>query len=196
MEDIGSLIFYVLLGILAIVGSLQGKNKKKGTVPKNVVQRKPDPTVTRETAQPAPSPAPLVKPEQKRPQYLFPDPSMEGMYENPATEAFSSEGSVANPLADAFGDEGSIINSMAEAFSDEGSISGSMAEVFSAEGSSAFFDSSIKEFVHNEISDSEIGDAPAYDYNIIPGSEILSEGFNLKKAVIYSVLLNRKEYSY
>jgi len=197
MEDnIGSLIFYVLLGILALVGSVQGKNKKKGVAPKNVVQRKPAATVTRSPAQSAPSPAPVAKPVQQRPQYMSPDPSMEGRYNNPAADAFSNEGSMPDPLADAFSNEGSIIDSMAAAFSGEGSVSGSMAEAFAAEGSSAFFDSSLKEFVHNEISNSEIGDAPEYDYNVLPGSEIQSERFNLRKAIIYSAFLNRKEYSY
>ncbi len=196
MEDIGSLIFYVLLGVVALIGSVQGKNKKKGTLPKNIPQRKPAATETRTSARPSPAAPTVARPVQQRPQYKTVDPSMEGRYEDPLAGAFSDEGSRRNPLADSFSDEGSIIDSMAAAFSGEGSVSGSMAEAFAAEGSSAFFDSSIKEFVHNEISNSEIGDAPAFDYNASPGSEILSEGFDLKKAVIYSALLNRKEYSY
>ena len=45
------------------------------------------------------------------------------------------------------------------------------------------------------ISDSEIGDAPVYDYDS-RGADRLTEGFDLKKAVIYSSVLDRKEYSY
>jgi hypothetical protein len=196
MEDIGSLIFYVLLGIVALIGSVQGKNKKKVTLPRNVPQRKPAATETRTTAQPSPPPPAVTRPVQQRPQYMSVEPSMEGRYENPLAGAFSDEGSMRNPLADAFSDEGSIVNSMATAFSGEGSVAGSMAEAFATEGSSALFDSGVKDFVHNEISNSEIGDAPAFDYNASPGSEILSDGFDLKKAVIYSAFLNRKEYSY
>jgi hypothetical protein len=210
MEDIGSLIFYVLLGIVALIGSVQGKNKKKGTLPRNMPQRKPAATETRTSARPSPAapaetrtsarPSPaaptVTMPVQQRPQYMAVEPSMEGRYENPLAGAFSDEGSMRNPLADAFSDEGSIVNSMATAFSGEGSVAGSMAEAFATEGSSSLFDSGMKEFVHNEISNSEIGDAPAFDYDASPGSEILSHGFDLKKAVIYSAFLNRKEYSY
>ncbi len=34
MEDVGSLIFYIILGLIAVIGSLQGKGKKKPGVPR------------------------------------------------------------------------------------------------------------------------------------------------------------------
>ncbi len=217
MEDIGSLVFYVLLGVIAIVGSLQGKNKKKGTAPRNVFQNKPATT----TARP---PASFAKPAEQRPQYMSADPSVEDRYKsppadtynnegsfrkllaevfsdegsisNPMAEAYSDEGSISNPMAEAFSNEGSKRNPMADAFSKEGSMSGNMAAAFAAEGSSVFFDASLQEFLHNEIADSEIGDIAEYDYNTMPGSDKTLEDFNLWKAVVYSAVLNRKEYTY
>ncbi len=223
MEDIGSLVFYVLLGVIALVGSIQGKNKKKAAQ-KNVIQRKPATTAARPATQPSPSQSPLAKAAQQRPQYMSANPSREGRNDDPPTgtfnnggsfrkflaeafgeegsmsnpmaDTFSSEGSMSNPMADAFSNEGSMRNTLADAFSKEGSVSGGMAAAFTSEGSSVFFDASLTDFVHNEISDSEIGDAPEYDYNVMPGSGSLSEDFNLRKAVIYSAVLSRKEYSY
>lgn len=178
MEDggFGSLIFYVILGILAIAGSLQGRSKKQKTVPKTAVPGRPATETRKPTARPEPAPV------QKRPQYVPIDPSMEGRYEE--------------PMAGAFRNEGSSGRSMAEAFGMEGSISDSMAAAFAMEGVSALHDVLPGEFVHTEISDSEIGDAPEYDYNARLGGDILDEGFDLKRALIYSVLLNRKEYSF
>lgn len=206
MEDIGSLIFYVILGILALAGSFQGKNKKQKAPPKRVVQRQPD-TVTTTPPPPArmaPAPARTVlapqpqsrpAPQQPRPQYLPADPSMEGRYEEPMAGTFSREGSFSETMAEAFSGEGSVSQSMAAAFAGEGSIEDSMAAAFASEGISSFKDFQTSDFVHTEISDSEIGDAPDYDYNARPGGDILSDGFDLRKAVIYTVLLNRKEYS-
>jgi len=57
MEDIGSLIFYVILGIITLVGSLQGKNKKQNAPPKKVVQRRPDTVAAPPQARKAPAPA-------------------------------------------------------------------------------------------------------------------------------------------
>jgi hypothetical protein len=120
---------------------------------------------------------------------------MEGSYDEPMAREFSSEGSTGGTMAEAFKMEGSIKDSMAAAFESEGSINASMAAAFATEGVSSFGHSQAGDFVHTEISDSEIGDAPEYDYNSRPGGDILSEGFDLRKAVIYSALLNRKEYS-
>ena len=177
MEDggLGSLIFYVILGILAIAGSFQGKNKKQKTAPKKTVPERP----AMETRKPEarPEPAPVLR----RPQYVPIDPSMEGSYEEPMAGEFSGEGSYGSPIAGYFRTEGSINDSMAAAFA--------------GEGVSALHDILPGEFIHTEISDSEIGDAPEYNYNARPGSEILDEGFDVKKALIYSVVLNRKEYS-
>lgn len=216
MEDIGSLLFYVVLGIIALAGSFQGKGKKKPGAPKPV-QRKPGtifskPPLSEQSAPrppqaampaearaPRPQPAP-VRPYQPlpkpAPKYIPADPSMEGDYDEPMARDFSREGSLNETMAGRFSGEGSKGGGLAEIFAGEGSIADSMAAAFASEGSSAFGHSSIREFIHNEISDSEIGDAPEYDYNKAGGADLLTEGFNLKKAVIYSSLLDRKEYSY
>jgi hypothetical protein len=109
---------------------------------------------------------------------------------------FSREGNFEDPLARAFSREGSVASGMSEAFAREGSIADSMAAAFASEGVSALGDSTPGDFVHNEISDSEIGDAPHFDYNDGPGAELHNGSLDLKKAVIYSVILDRKEYSY
>lgn len=216
MEDIGSLLFYVVLGIIALVSSFQGKGKKKPGATKPV-QRKPGnifskPPLSEQSAprapqvsmpaevqapRPQPAPArsyqPLSKPA---PKYIPVDPSMEGSYDEPMARDFSREGSLNETMAGRFSWEGTKSGGLGETFASEGSIADSMAAAFASEGSSAFGHSSIKEFVHNEISDTEIGDAPEYDYNKAGGADLLTEGFDLKRAVIYSSLLDRKEYSY
>lgn len=202
MEDIGSLIFYVVLGILALAGSL-GKGKKKPGVP-TTAQRKPEtadpaPQARRETLSTRPQPAAASSYEpapRPAPKYIPADPSMEGRYEDTLAREFSREGSYEEPMAREFDWEGGRGEPLAKDFSREGSITGRMAAAFALEGVSAFGSSVPAEFIHNEISDTEIGDAPEYDYNVAPGSELLTEGFDLKKAVIYTSVLDRKEYSY
>lgn len=181
MEDrgLGSLIFYVILGIIAIAGSFQGRDKKKKTAPpappKKVAPQRP----ATETWRPTPRQQPATV--YKKPEYKPLDPSLEGRYEEPMAGDFSGEGSFSRTMAEAFGREGSINDSMAAAFA--------------MEGISALHDVHSGEFIHTEISDSEIGDVPEYDYNSGPASDILDEEFDLKKALIYSAILNRKEYS-
>lgn len=202
MEDIGSLVFYVLLGVIAIVGSLQGKNKKKGTAPRNVFQNKPATTTARPPEHPSTEdrykspPADTFNKEGSFRKLLAEVFSDEGSISNPMADTYSDEGSISNPMAEAFSNEGSKRNPLADAFSKEGSVSGNMAAAFAAEGSSVFFDASLSEFLHNEIADSEIGDIAEYDYNTMPGSDKTLEDFNLWKAVVYSAVLNRKEYTY
>jgi hypothetical protein len=179
MEDgggLGSLVFYIILGILAIAGSFQGKSKKQKTAPKKTVPGRPAMETRKPEARPEPAPV------QRRPQYVPMDPSMEGSYEEPMAGDFSREGSYGG--------------TMAGYFEKEGSINDTMAAAFAGEGVSALHDILPREFIHTEISDSEIGDAPEYDYNIRPGSDILEEGFDVRKALIYSVVLTRKEYSF
>lgn len=213
MEDIGNLVFYIILGIIALAGSIQGKGKKKPGAPKPVqrrqetVTRKPPVRTTAQTTRPAPSPvweqrpAPATVREEKpvsrpSPWFLPDDPDMEGEYDEPMARDFSREGEIPEPMAGTFSREGSAASGMSEAFAREGSIADSMAAAFASEGVSALGDSSMEEFVHNEISDSEIGDAPDFDYNAGAGAEIHTSGLDLKKAVIYSAVLDRKEYSY
>ena len=201
MEDIGSLIFYIVLGIIALAGSFQGKGKKKTGVPKTV-QRKPEtaapiPQARRETVTTRPQPA-AAQPYEPAPapKYIAPEPTMEGRYDEPLAGEFGREGSYEEPMAREFDWEGDRGEPLAKDFSREGSIPGRMAAAFASEGVSAFGSSVSAEFIHNEISDTEISDAPEYDYNVAPGSGILTDGFDLRKAVIYSSVLDRKEYSY
>jgi len=201
MEDIGSLIFYVILGIIALVGSVQGKSKKKPGAPKTVL-RGPVTTARKpEISRPAPAagtesspvkPAPPVS--KSSPWFMPEEPSMEGRYGEPMATAYNREGSTGEPMAGDFSSEGTYRNTLAEAFASEGSIADSMAAAFSSEGISSLGDSSIDGFIHTDISDSEIGDAPDFDYEATPGADIHTAGFNLKKAVIYSAILDRKEY--
>ncbi len=223
MEDIGNLVFYIILGVIALAGSFQGKGKKKPGAPKPV-QRKPGNVVTRpperstmQTTRPAPStmrqerpapspvrqerpaPSPVMqqKPAPKPSPWFIPsEPSMEGSYDEPMAGDFNREGNFEDPLARAFSREGSVASGMSEAFAREGSIADSMAAAFASEGVSSLIDTAMGDFVHNEISDSEIGDAPNFDYNDGPGAELHTGSLDLKKAVIYSVILDRKEYSY
>lgn len=213
MEDIGSLVFYIVLGLIALAGSFQGKGKKKPGAPKPV-QRQPGSVITRppartttQTTRPAPStmtqarpaPSPVMQEKQApkpSPWFLPVEPDMEGEYDEPMAGDFSREGDIAEPMAGAFSREGSAASGMSEAFTREGSIADSMAAAFASEGVSSLGDSAIGSFVHNEISDSEIGDAPDFDYNERPGAELHTGGLDLKKAVIYSAVLDRKEYSY
>jgi hypothetical protein len=203
MEDIGSLVFYIILGLIALAGSFQGKGKKKPGAPKPVQRRpetasgRPQARTTTQATRPEPSPVRQEKPAPKpSPWFLPSEPSMEGRYDEPMAGDFSREGSFEDPLAGTFSREGSVASGMSEAFSREGSIADSMAAAFASEGISSLGDSGIGGFVHNEISDSEIGDAPDFDYNEGPGAELHTGGLDLKKAVIYSAVLDRKEYSY
>lgn len=213
MEDIGNLIFYIVLGIIALVGSFQGKGKKRPGTPKPI-QRKPETTTTRpqerttvQTARPAPS---TIRQERQAPSTVNEEraargsspwtiptgQTMEGRYDEPMARDFTSEGNIRDDLAGLFSNEGSIASGMGEAFAHEGSIEESMAAAFASEGVSAMDELATGEFFQSDISDGEIGDAPGYDYEALPGIDIHKEGFDLKKAVIYSAVLNRKEYSY
>jgi len=214
MEDIGSLIFYVILAIIAIAGSVRSSNKKKKASAGKAFPPKPATTV-RSESRPAAQPQP-------RPQYKPIEPLNEGGYEEPLAAQFAGEGSSATTMAEAFASEGSLSRNKAAAFASEGSLSRNKAAAFASEGSlsrnkaaafasegslsrnkaaafasegvSALADLTQQDFVHTEISDSEIGDAPEYDYNAaIPDD--LFDGFDLRKAVIYSALLDRKEYT-
>jgi hypothetical protein len=84
---------------------------------------------------------------------------------------FGREGTYDEPMAHEFDWEGGLGEPLAKDFSSEGSITGKMAAAFASEGVSAFGSSIPAEFIHNEISDTEIGDAPEYDYNVAPRSQ-------------------------
>jgi hypothetical protein len=127
-----------------------------------------------------PEPPPVVVIRQPEP--VFAEPVDEGNFLDPVAELFSEEGNYANPAA--------------ESFSEEGSIESSMAIAFASEGIRGMTELQMKAAIDSTISDSEIGDAPVYDYNTSDGEEVLAGGFNIHKAVIYSALLNRKEYTF
>ena len=197
MEDngLGSVIFYIILAVIALAGSFKGKKKPvlpKQSMPPGPLQR------PRQAVKPAPKvaqqPPPAAIP--RRPQYIPAVPVDEGNYAEPMAGTFASEGSLEDLLAGAFATEGSVSKGMAKDFADEGSMIDKLAASFASEGVSSLQGSNIEDFVHNEISDSEIGDAPDYDYNAADGGYKLGGGFDLKKAVIYSAVLDRKEYSY
>jgi hypothetical protein len=197
MEDngLGSVIFYIILAVIALAGSFKPKKKPvlpKQSMPSGPLQRakpaiRPEPKVM----QPAPPAAPP-----RRPQYIPIEPVDEGNYAEPMAGTFASEGSLSKTMAGAFATEGSVRKGMADVFAEEGSMIDKLAASFASEGISALQGSTIEDFVHNEISDSEITDAPDYDYNAAAGGYRLADGFDVKKAVIYSAMLDRKEYSY
>ena len=193
MEDngLGSVIFYIILAIIGLVGSFKGK--KKPVPPKQAMPPKP----VQRTAQ-IPKVGQPVRPAEmpRRPQYIPIEPVDEGNYAEPMAGTFASEGSLDESMAGAFATEGSLIRGMAGDFTQEGSMIDKLAASFASEGISSLSDIQIADFIHTEISDSEISDAPVYDYNAHTGRKILSDGFDLKKAVVYSAVLDRKEYSY
>jgi len=147
MEDIGNLIFYIVLGLIALAGSFQGKGKKKPGAPKpiqhrpgtvttktqagpaaqtsrpaasTVIQQRPAPSTVRQE-RPAPKPSPWTIPSGQ---------NMEGRYDEPMARDFSREGNIREDMAGAFSREGSITSGMGEAFAREGSIADSMAAAF------------------------------------------------------------------
>lgn len=197
MEDngLGSVIFYIILAVIALAGSFKGKKKPvppKQSLPRRLVQK------TTQDARPAPKVVQPARPAEmpRRPQYIPIEPVDEGNYAEPMAGTFASEGSFSETMAGAFATEGSVSKSMADDFADEGSMIDKLAASFASEGVSSFHGSMIEDFVHDEISDSEISDAPDYDYNAAAGGYKLAGGFDVKKAVIYSAVLARKEYSY
>ena len=193
MEDIGNLALYIILAIIAIAGSIQSSKKKKAAgrtaPPRQATQKAPG------TAQKMTEPARQMQ-QQSRPQYVPPEPVNEGYYEDPVAEFFSGEGSVSRNSAAAYADEGSVSRNSAAAFTDEGSIEDTMATAFATEGVSALHDLTKVEFSHIDITDSEIADAPGYDYDADETAEQLAERFDLREAVIFSSILQRKEYSF
>lgn len=197
MEDngLGSVIFYIILAVIALAGSFKGK--KKPVPPKQSLPRRPVQKTT-QNARPAPKVVQPARPAEmpRRPQYIPIEPVDEGNYAEPMAGTFASEGSFSETMAGAFATEGSVSKSMADDFADEGSMIDKLAASFASEGVSSFHGSMIEDFVHDEISDSEISDAPDYDYNAAAGGYKLAGGFDVKKAVIYSAVLARKEYSY
>jgi hypothetical protein len=201
MEDkgLGNIIFYIILAIIGLAGSFSNKKKKGGGagVPKKTFKW-PDfegeaspafPDVLESETQPE-VPRPAVKPV-SRPVVIN-----EGRYEEPLAGSFSGEGSYRNPMAERFSREGSMADDLASKFSHEGSMENSMAAAFASEGMSGMSQAQILRYTDNTISESEIGDPEEYDYEAYK-TAIDNEGaFNVWKAVVYSSILNRKEYTF
>ncbi|MCU0410565.1 MAG: hypothetical protein MUC70_04625 [Bacteroidales bacterium] len=93
-------------------------------------------------------------------------------------------------------DEGHYAEPMARQFSAEGSIESSMAAAFASEGIRGMTELQMKAEADTTISDSEITDAPVYDYDSRDDDRDLLHSFDLKKAVIYSAILERREYKF
>lgn len=186
MEDkgLGNVIFYVILALIGLAGSFQNKKNKK--LPGKTVRDNPVPQAEPQRPQ-------VVV--QRKPQPLFAEPIDEGHYDEPMAGSFSGEGSYTESMAGSFSSEGSYDNPLARSFSSEGSIESSMAAAFASEGIRGMSEAQMKAGADTTISDSEIGDAPAYDYDSRGGDQGLTYGFDLKKAVVYSALLDRKEYT-
>ncbi len=188
MEDIGSLVFYILIGLIAIIGSLQGKGKKRAGIPKpgqkSAGGSSPAPHGSG-GAHPHTSPGKQYAghhPGVPSPGHLIPDPFEEGRFEKPFTGYFVNEGSEDHSKAMAFRGEGSTDMSVAAQFAHEGVSS---FDGYALTGSDA-----------NDISEGEITDAPLFDYNSDLTAQKLADEFDIRKAIVYSAILNREEYSY
>lgn len=194
MEDkgLGNIIFYIILAVIALAGSFSNKKKKTGGsgAPSKTFSW---PDLDSEESAPV---SQYEEPESE------PSPAQrsvvinERRYEEPMTGAFSNEGSYVNPMAERFSSEGTVSNDLASAFSMEGSVADSMAAAFSTEGMSGMNEEQIRMSTDNTISDHEIGDAEVFDYEAYKTEMVDEGGFNVRKAVIYSALLNRKEYTF
>lgn len=166
MEDNG-LGNIIFYIILAIIGLAGSFKGKKKKVPGQAAPRKTAP-----------------RPAEKQPQAEVP--------RRPQPEVLRR----LQPVFAAPVDEGHYDEPMASLFSDEGSIESSMAAAFASEGIRGMSELQMKAIADTTISDSEIGDAPVYDYESRDGDNDLAHSFDLKKAVIYSAILDRKEYKF
>jgi len=201
MEDkgLGNIIFYIILAIIGLAGSFSNKKKKPG------VPGAPKKTFNWPDFDGEASPAfPDVMESETQPEVIRPAVKPvsgrvvinEGRYEEPLAGSFSGEGTYKNPMAERFSREGSLADDLASKYSREGSIENSMAAAFASEGMSGMSQAQILRYTDNTISDSEIGDAEEYDYEAYK-TDIGKEGaFNVWKAVVYSSILNRKEYTF
>jgi len=202
-DNIGSIILYIILAILGIVGSL---NKSKKNVPGKAKPQKtgsifdmgdtkktvPPPVYKRESpSQPMSKP----QPETVRPLFTF-DAEEEGEYEEPYAGAFTDEGNRQDTLAESYNNEGSMRDTLAERFEKEGKMDDKLANAFAGEGVSSLASARIKITNESVISESEISNAAAYNYDEDSLAENMRDDLDLKKAVIYSEILNRKEYAF
>ena len=162
--------------------------KKPGTIPGFPPVMTPSPEY-REPAGRTVAPAP----ETRRQEYDF-DMEDEGHYEEPYAGVFGDEGSRYDPLAGSFSGEGSFKDPLAERYSSEGRMNDTLAAAFAGEGISSMDRMQTKAAAMDQTSGDGIADMEEYDYNISPDDEDSGIKINLRKAVIYSEILNRKEY--
>lgn len=207
MDDkgLGNIIFYIILAIIGLVGSFSGKKKKisKPGVPKQTLGW---PDFSGETTHSFPDvfdPEPETKPVQSpaqaqtsRTTFSPFDKDAEGRYEETMAGDFAGEGTYLNPVAERFSNEGSTAGGLAGLFSNEGSIEATMAQAFSTEGMSGMAEAQISLSQDTTISDGAIGDPEEFDYEAYKDDIELHSGFNIRRAVIYSAILNRKEYTF
>jgi hypothetical protein len=200
MEDkgLGNIIFYIILAIIGLAGSFSNKKKAASQGAPKKTFKWPDfegdstpafPDVFEPETQKEEM-RPVVKPN------TGPVVINEGRYEDPLARSFSGEGSFKNPMAEKFSREGSMADELASRFSREGSLENSMAAAFASEGMSGMSQAQILRSTDNTISESEIGDAEEYDYEAYKTDLDKEGGFNVWKAVVYSTILNRKEYTF
>jgi len=216
MDDngLGNIIFYIILALIGLAGSFKGKKKKalKPGVPKKIFSWPdlgdatehsfPDVFDNATTVKPA-----QIKPREKiipvkpllstsKPKTYSPVSYDEGRYEEPMAKSFSGEGSYHDVLAESYSAEGSMSDDLASRYSHEGSIEGTMAAAFSGEGVSSLADSQFRMPYGIPDSGSSDNEIYGYDYNLTEKETDPDENFNIRKAIIYSVILERKEYSY
>ena len=202
MEDkgLGNIIFYIILAIIGLAGSFSNK-KKKGSVPGAPKKTFTWPDFEGEATPTFPDVFQSeTQPEEPRPVAVKPAAGPvvinEGHYEDPVAGSFSGEGNFRNPMAERFSREGNMADELASRFNREGNIENSMAAAFASEGMSGMNEAQILMSTDNTISESEIGDPEEYDYEAYKTDFDKEGGFNVRKAVIYSSILNRKEYTF
>ena len=201
MDDngLGNIIFYIILAVIGLIGSFTGKKKasKTGKPAKTfswpdlegeVTHSFPD-VFDAESSKPPVAAAETVK----KKTYIPAEPSFEGRYEEPMAGNYSGEGSYTNTFAERYSAEGSMSDELASRFSGEGSYESMIASAFRNEGVSSLDDTQIKTTFHD--ASEEEGGIIGYDYNVTDHGDSEND-FDLRKAVIYSALLNRKEYSF
>jgi hypothetical protein len=202
-DNVGSIIVYLILAVIGIIGSISNKNKKttagKGKSPipgwfdMGEEKSQVPPPVYKKTPQPAQVQKPSV--ESGRPEYTF-TPDSEGRSYDPYAGKYNNEGSLDDQVAGQFSNEGSMADMLAERFEDEGRTDRSIASKFAGEGISSLSTAQIKTDTVNGITEQEISDSKdnvCFDEEI---DDIINNGFNLKKAILYSAILNRKEYAF
>jgi hypothetical protein len=171
-RGIGNIIFYIILAIIAIVSSIKGKKKQQPGVPGG------------------------AEPSQAGRSY-FPDEIFDDEEDSPATErGYWEETGREEPVIAASGRKDPAFSQSAE-----GSYQEPMAAMFANEGISALdhkattrrFEELLKETPIDDDFDwnkSEKGNDDEAGFNI----DSLSEEFDARQAIIFSEIINRKEY--